>query len=117
MKILKHPVFITLLSVALIVYLENLLGFAMPRLISHYLNDLLCMPIVLSVCLALIRHLKKDDTIYVPLIIIVLITLYYSFHFEWLLPQFYIRYTADSIDVVLYSIGALMFYIFQKKLF
>ena len=117
MRIIKHPVVITLVALASFVYLASLLGIRLPHLISFYLNDLLCMPVVLSICLALIRHFKKDETLYVPLGIIGMVTAYYAFHFEWLLPQFHDRYTADWMDVGLYSVGAFLFYKFQKRLF
>lgn len=117
MRILKHPVFIAISVLAVLIYLLKLLAFPMPKIISFYANDLLCMPIVLSICLALIRILKKDETLYVPLGIIGSITAYYAFHFEWLLPKFHHRYTADWIDVGLYIMGAFLFSKFQKRLF
>jgi len=117
MSILKNPIFISLFSLAVLVHLTKLFGFSLPNSLAFYLNDLLCMPIVLSLCLAAVRWLKKDGHIYIPWVAIILITLYYSFHFEWLLPKFMSRYTADLIDVGLYFVGALLFYVFQKRLF
>lgn len=117
MKILKHPIFILLVILASIVYTSNLLDWKLPHFIKFYLNDFLCMPIVLSICLASIRYLKNDNTIYVPIGVIIIITLYFSLHFEWLLPKFHERYTADFIDIGLYFLGALLFYKFQKYLF
>lgn len=75
------------------------------------------MPIVLSVSLAALRFIKKSNTIYVPLSIILFMTGYYAIYFEWLMPQLNERYTGDLIDVFLYFIGAFLFYLFQKKLF
>lgn len=117
MSILKNPVFISLFSIAALVHLTKSFGFSLPNSVAFYLNDLLCMPIVLSLCLAAMRWLKKDQHIYMPWMAIILITLYYSFHFEWLLPRFMARYTADLTDVGLYFVGAIMFYVFQKWLF
>lgn len=117
MKIVKHPIFILLIVVASVVYLAKLFDLKLPNFISFYLNDLLCMPIVFSLCLEAIRALKKDNSLYVPIGAIVVVTLYYVFHFEWLLPKFHARYTADVIDVELYVIGAFLFFRFQKRLF
>jgi len=75
------------------------------------------MPIILSLSLAAIRYLKKEDLLYIPPLAIFLITAYYSFHFEWLLPRFNVRYTSDWVDVLLYGIGSGLFYFFQKRLF
>lgn len=117
MSILKHPIFIAIVTVATGVYLLELFEIKLPWIISNYLNDLLCMPLVLSLSLVIIRILKKDDKLYVPLVVVVIVTLYYAFHFEWLIPKFNARYTADAIDVALYSFGAFLFYRFQKQLF
>lgn len=75
------------------------------------------MPIVLSLCLAVSRVIKKTETLYVPLVVVLLLTTYFSLHFEWLMPQISTRYTGDFIDVSLYYLGALLFYNLQKKLF
>jgi hypothetical protein len=75
------------------------------------------MPIVLSLCLAVSRAMQKTDTLYVPPIVVIILTTYFTLHFEWLMPQISIRYTADIIDISLYYLGALLFYNFQKKLF
>lgn len=117
MSILKHPLVLAMAFVAIAVYLSGVFGFELPKTIRHYLNDLLCMPLVLSLSLAVIRILKKNNQLYVPFITVALVTLYYSLHFEWLLPKFNPRYTADAMDVVLYGFGAMLFYKFQKRLF
>lgn len=117
MTILRHPIFITLTTLAAFVYISSMTGLALPKIISFYLNDLLCMPVVLSICLVIMRRLKRKSHLYIPLSAIVVITAYFSFHFEWLLPKFLERYTGDIIDVGLYIIGALLFYVFQKQLF
>jgi hypothetical protein len=75
------------------------------------------MPIVLGLSLAILRFIKKTESIYVPLGIILLMTAYYAFYFEWLMPQLHTRYTGDLIDVFLYFLGAILFYLFQKRLF
>jgi len=75
------------------------------------------MPIVFSMSLAILRFIKKTNTIYVPLSIILIMTTYYAIYFEWLMPKLNTRYTGDLIDVFLCFLGAFLFYVFQKRLF
>ncbi|MCX7551514.1 hypothetical protein [Xanthomarina sp. F2636L] len=117
MKILKNPILITFCLIALFIYGANRLALPLPNWIYFYVNDFLCMPIVLSISLAVLRFFKKTDNIYVPLSIILIMTTYYAFYFEWLMPQLNMRYTGDVIDVFLYFMGAVLFYLFQKRLF
>lgn len=117
MKILKNHIFLILCFFALLIYLVNRFSLSLPNWVYFYVNDLLCMPIVLSFSLAILRFIKKTETIYVPLSIIFMLTTYYAIFFEWLMPQFNSRYTGDLIDVFLYYIGAILFYLFQKKWF
>lgn len=117
MKILKHPLFISVCLVALAIYFAKMYCVALPNWMRFYLNDLLCMPIVLSLCLATVRILKKDDTLFIPLWSAIGLTVCYVVYFEWFLPQYNSRYTADIIDVALYVMGSGLFYRFQKKIY
>jgi hypothetical protein len=117
MKILRHPVFYSSVFIASFLYLAQKLQLPLPKWVCFYTNDFLCMPIVLSLCLASLRALKKTETLYVPLIVVILLTTYFTLHFEWLMPQISLRYTGDIIDISLYYLGALLFYNFQKRLF
>lgn len=117
MSIVKHPLYIFLSVIAIIVYWCKMAGVSLPNWIYFYLSDLLCMPLVFSTCLAIVRVLKKNNTIYVPFGAIIALTVYYSVYFECFLPQYNQRYTADIIDVALYFLGAILFYSYQKHLF
>lgn len=117
MTVLKHPIFLCCLLLATAIYLGQRLQVALPDWVNFYVNDFLCMPIVLSLCLAVLRLVKKNETLYVPLSVVVVLTLYFSVYFEWLMPQTNTRYTSDLIDVALYFIGAILFFKLQKKLF
>jgi len=117
MKILRHPIFYSSVSLGSVLYLAHQLNLPFPKWVYFYINDFLCMPIVLSLCLAVSRAIKKTETLYVPLSVVILLTTYFTLHFEWLMPQISIRYTSDIIDVSLYYFGALLFYNFQKRLF
>ncbi|MFT5847133.1 MAG: hypothetical protein ACJARX_000809 [Psychroserpens sp.] len=117
MNILKNQIVLALFLVALLVYLANWLPIQLPSWVVFYLNDLLCMPIVLSLCLAVVRLYKKSNNIYAPITIVYGLTFFYTVYFEWILPQINGRYTGDLIDVVLYFIGATLFLLFQRRLF
>lgn len=105
-KTYYFPVFVL---VALLVYTAQQLALPLPSLVNNYLNDLLCMPIVLSICQYAVRFLKKNTSLQIPVTLVVTLTLCYAVYFEWLLPQVNPRYTADGIDVFLYFLGALFF--------
>ncbi len=85
----------------------------MPTWITSYVNDFLCMPVVLTICLKIVHFIKKDTTIPLPLLPILTLTSFYAIYFEWYLPQVETRYTADWIDVIIYFSGALLFYSLQ----
>lgn len=87
----------------------------MPRWVRFYVNDLLCMPVVLSICLKMVHFIKQDNSIRLPLLLILLLTSLYSVYFEYYLPLVEPRYTADWLDVVMYFSGALLFYWLQFR--
>lgn len=114
--IIKHPVFYTCVLLASALYVAAKFQVTLPPWMYSYVNDFLCMPIVLGLCLAVLRGLKKKE-IYIPLGIVLGLTSYFSLYFEWLMPQLDARYTGDLIDVFLYFTGAILFFKFQKRLF
>jgi len=117
MKTLSKPVTIVILAVGLLLYLANIFGLNLPDCIRFYAADLICMPLVLIVILALLRFFYKNDDFKIPLSAIISLTAYYALFFEWLLPKISQRYTADWLDVLMYAIGATVFYFLQKKNF
>ncbi|WP_178986205.1 hypothetical protein [Winogradskyella helgolandensis] len=117
MKILKHPIFYLSVLLASTVYIANRLEVPLPNWVFFYINDFLCMPIVLSTCLAVLRIIKKTEMLYAPISVVLVLTIYFSMYFECVMPHINTRYTSDIIDVGLYFLGALLFFKFQKKLF
>ncbi len=117
MKILKHRIFYISVVGASALYVAQQLQLPLPNWMYFYINDFLCMPIVLSLCLAILRIIKKTETLYVPLLVVLILTTYFTIYFEWLLPQVSTRYTFDNIDIGLYYLGSLLFFYFQRKLF
>jgi len=115
MILLKKPIVLFIFFSAFTVYLMQHLGIQLPKLINNYYNNLLCLPLVLTVCLIVLQFIKKNNRLTIPIFAIASITLYYILYFEWYLPKVNERYTSDPIDGVLYVIGAIGFYVMQKK--
>ena len=110
------PVYIFFFNAVFIflsIYILNSAEVDMPTWITSYVNDFLCMPVVLTICLKILHYIKKDTTILLPLLPILILTSFYSFYFEWYMPQVETRYTADWVDVIIYFAGALLFYSLQ----
>lgn len=101
------------------IFLLNLslqsLALQMPAFCSFYLNDLLCMPVVLCICLFLIRKISKRKTLKISLFSAFSLAALYSVYFEIYLPEITLRYTSDIVDVLLYFTGALLFWWVQKS--
>lgn len=91
------------------VYTAQQLALPLPRLINNYGNDLLCMPIVLKICQYAIRYVKNNKQLIIPVKLGLTLTLFYALYFEWLLPRYNDRYTADGLDVLCYFLGLLFF--------
>lgn len=112
---MAKPYFIIVFIIASCIYTAQQLEIALPALINNYVNDFLCLPIVLSICCYLIRIVKRDTYFKLSLFTILSVTTYYSVYFEYYLPKVNPRYTADIIDVLLYFSGALVYYIMQDS--
>ena len=90
--------------------------FPEPRLLQYYLNDLLCMPLVLAAAIFLQRNLVLRQADYaLTSYQIGIIVLYWSVMFEGVIPHFVARYTADLFDVVTYAAGGMLFYFFGNS--
>ena len=107
-------VYILMCLVALVIYTMQRLNIALPSVIDNYVNDFLCLPIVLGGTSFVIRCLKKDDKYRFSFAFIIFMASYYSFYFEHYLPKDNPRYTGDWIDVLLYFSGALTFFLYKK---
>ena len=85
--------------------------------VTNYLADFLCIPIVLYISRALIRWLKKMKYFQFSFFQILFASVYFSFLFEVILPQFNDKYTADYIDAFMYLAGGGLYYGLTKKVF
>ena len=111
----KRIIYIIMALTALSVYSMQKLNVSLPKFVNNYVNDLLCMPLVLGLLTFLIRYFKKDKYFSFPLAFVLLLATYYSIYFEYYLPKINPRYTADWIDVLLYFFSSIAFFIFQNN--
>ncbi|WP_439880871.1 magnesium citrate secondary transporter [Pontibacter sp. MBLB2868] len=108
MKALFHPVFLLCLFVfGLNQLLEHAQVFIKP--LHTHLDDLLCLPIILTIILAAERAYFQNPYFRLPWHYTLLALLSFTVVFEVILPAFSDRYTADALDIIAYSLGAVIF--------
>ena len=95
--------------IAILVYGAQQFHVILPEFVNNYLNDLLCIPIVLKISQYAVRFIKKDQHLLIPIQVCTALTILYVLYFEYLLPRSNDRYTADAIDVLLYFAGLFFF--------
>lgn len=113
-KYVKHPLFLvcclTLIAHQLI---EKVIGLAFP-LLDNYLDDVLAMPIILTIVYVEQRYVWKRIHQRLKITEVLLYTLVFAIFFEEILPQFHEGYTRDNWDYLAYLVGSLLFYKFIK---
>ena len=107
--------FISSIIVGIIIYTCEKIEIILPKFIRFYVNDFLIVPIVLTLCLAVVRKLKRNRKIKLSIFQILYVCMLYAVVFEYWLPEFHARYTADLIDVLLYFVSGILFYFLQKE--
>ncbi|MGV3504782.1 MAG: hypothetical protein ACO1O1_13825 [Adhaeribacter sp.] len=110
MHLLRNPLFVAASGA----YLANrfLLAWLDLRIYQvPYLNDVLCLPVALTVALSL-QQLLFPATARRRLhpAQVVFAFLYFSVFFEGLLPAFSSQYTRDAWDLAAYAAGGFIFY-------
>jgi len=73
------------------------------------------MPVVLTICLKVVHLIKKDNSLKLPLTLVLTLTSIYAVYFEYYMPEVEPRYTGDWLDVIMYFAGALIFYLLQFR--
>lgn len=101
--------------VAAVIYTLQRLDVGIPGWINNYVNDFLCIPLLLEYMSIVLKKLKNDPNYKFPLAFIFVLASYYSFYFEYYLPAHNPRYTSDIIDVILYFSGGLLYYATNLK--
>lgn len=109
-KALSVWLFLLLFMSAAIVYLLQQVDYNLPNIINNYYNDLIALPLVLSIALWAARKIKTDPTLQLSFFQCIAVALLYGWLFEIYLPERNPRYTADVIDGILYVVGAVLFY-------
>lgn len=112
MKLLLHPFFLLALGLYLLNrFLLSLLGLSQFQV--PYLNDILCLPVVLTLALWLQQKLFPGSCRHRLLAGQVIFTvLYIVVFFEGILPTLSSRYTRDYWDILAYTVGGLFYYFF-----
>lgn len=114
---MMRPVFSTsdlrLLASLSGVFLLNQLyvrNFRTPVFFSSYLDDLLCMPLVLLFSRLLLQLLPEPMRVHrLPPSFILTAFLIFALYFEWLLPLRHPGFTADLLDLAAYGAGCFFF--------
>lgn len=81
-------------------------------LVHAYMDDLICIPVILFPFLFLYKMLVKNAIL--PLSYIISACVIICVVFELVLPSMHAHHTSDYVDMVLYAMGALLFYFMQK---
>jgi len=85
-----------------------------PFLVSSYLDDLVVMPILLTLSLIGIRLLGSQPDFELPRTYLVAAFLFVSIAFEWWIPLRSTEFTSDWLDVACYGLGTFTFYLLRK---
>lgn len=110
----KKVLYLMLFLIALAIYIMQRLQMSLPTILNNYVNDLLFLPLTLGAITYIICWLKKDVFFELSFVFVFLLASFYSFYFEYYLPQFNSRYTGDWIDVILYFSGAFAYFFIGK---
>ncbi|WP_375578573.1 magnesium citrate secondary transporter [Marivirga tractuosa] len=116
-KTLKHPlVYLSILLFLVHQLIEKSFNYSIP-ILHAYLDDLVCMPIILGLGTQVIQWIHPvKDLYFLDKNAIIITVIFYSILFEGILP--FVNpsiYTADWIDIVLYALGGIMFYNLVSK--
>jgi len=113
-NILSKPLFLLALGLYITVQIWRKTEIPIPLLINNYFTDLLCLPIVLTICLAGVRLVKKIPQFELTISMIIVMTVYFSILFEIILPRYSKNYTGDYLDILCYGAGALLFHLVRR---
>jgi hypothetical protein len=108
-RLLLHPFFLLCCSLFIANQVAERTGNGFP-LLSAYLDDLLCLPIVLTITLFLMQRYALGQPDYrLPDGYLLLAFLIFSLVFEGLLPLLSPVCVRDAWDVVAYAAGGILF--------
>lgn len=114
MRTLRHPVFLLCLLLFCANQALEQSGIYLEPLLS-YLDDLLAMPVVLTLILAAERAYFRNSSFVLPLSYTCAAVLLFSIFFEGIFPLVSVRHTADVWDIAAYAAGAVLFHVIINK--
>lgn len=114
-KVLLHPFFVVIVLLSGSNKLLELSGISIP-FIHAYMDDIFCMPFVLTLALwAMRKFILKNENYVLNLRQIVAAIIYCSVLFELILPKLSATYIADIFDIAAYISGGVLFQVFINK--
>lgn len=116
MAVLRSPVFILCILLFVVHQLmQKVLDIRFP-LFDRHLDNLLAMPVLLTLLLAERRWLFKRGRQYsLPALDVIVATVYVVFVTEIIFPVLSANFTADWRDVIFYALGSIIFWIMINK--
>lgn len=112
-KDLLFFLFLTSLFLSNQIYVRNYLA---PNFFRNYLDDLLCMPLVLIFSKNILNLLPVPTPIRrLPFYFVVTAFVIFSVYFEVLIPQIHHGFTSDWIDVLIYATGCILFCLWDYR--
>ena len=111
MRTLKNKWFICFILIWIIIYSANQFGFYFYWPIQSFALDLIVVPILANLGLCLLRIIYKNDRTKLSYWHLLYLIISLSLVFEYYLPQNNQRYTRDYWDILMYTTGALFFYL------
>ena len=117
-KLLGSPVFV--MSCVLFIIHQVVQGIADIKMpfINSYLDNLLAMPIILTLLLMERKYLYKwKDYNRLTMLETITATLFISLVSEVIFPLFSDKYSGDWIDLIFYMLGAFIFYLTVNNTF
>lgn len=114
MKVLLHPLFLVSTGIFLVhLVMERVLQLN-TGIAGRYLDNLLCMPIVLSFFLAE-RKWLHGSSYELPTVLVLVATIYIAAVSELLFPAISSSFTADWLDVIFYALGSVVFLFVRRN--
>jgi hypothetical protein len=115
MKTLLNPWFIAGCLVWLLVFVTRRIGHPLPY-VNGYLSDAFALPVIANLGLWFQRvFIVRNNRYLLTPWHVLFVVVYVSIVFEWILPSISKKFTADWIDVLLYTIGGVFFYLVMNK--
>lgn len=109
-KLLFHPLIVIGVFLYASVHILRSFRIYIPHFINGYLTDIICIPIVLTLCITTIRLVKKDPNYWPTAEATLSLTFLFCILFELILPKINSVFTSDPGDILSYFIGLFIYY-------